>query len=498
MSYRESICSIKDQQGITLLALVLGIFLIISSYYFSSISIIEVKVNKVEKTQKTLKRAKQALLDYAQVNWYLAGEAGKIGKLPCPDYRDTTVDIDGEQDGSCGDAYANGIGYFPWRTLGLDITKDGSGSCLLYAVSPGYKTSPFVALNPDSYGQFRIVNNIGVTLQGETPDDRPVAVIIAPDYAVIGQARESNGSVVCGSYYSNNITNLISAYLDDNSVTNNASIDPTTENIIENFVSKYDGSDSGSNPLNDRVITISHREFWQVMQSTITGSKFNDRMVNLTEAIASCFAAYGNSNPNNNLPMPALLDLNEYRRNIDYDDNGIFTNAFAGRLPYDVDRANIKIPNMVLSKIFDNTFCDALELTSTAELDNVNFTNDTGGDKGEYFDLWQNWKDHFFYVVSERFKPGGTGGVCSGDCVTYNGTDYAALVIFSGLKQGIQSRYAPPLEAIDEKLNTNNYLEEGRAGVFPDNAGNDTYPVVTAASNDVVFCIETNMDVVAC
>ena len=92
----------------------------------------------------------------------------------------------------------------------------------------------------------------------------------------------------------------------------------------------------------------------------------------------------------------------------------------------------------------------------------------------------------------------GQGAVCSGDCVFYNGTNYAALVIFSGLKQGTQSRYAPPFEAIDEKLNVNNYLEEGRAGVFPDNAGNKVYPVVTAASNDVVFCIATNMSVVAC
>ena len=294
---------IKNQQGLVLLALVIGIVLLFSGYYFSSISVVEIKVKEVEKTQAVLKRAKQSLLDYALINWRLSGEAGKIGKLPCPDYNSSG--LDGEQDGNCGGAYANAIGYFPWRTIGIDITKDSSGSCLIYAVSPAYKTSPAAALNPDSYGQFRIVDSIGAVLQGGTPNDRPVAVIIAPDFAVTGQARESNASVVCGSYYSNDIADLVAAYLDDNGDTNNAAFDPAIVNVIENFVSKYDGSSSGNNPLNDRVITISYGEFWGVIQSTITSPTFNDRMENLTEAISLCFAAYGNSNPNNNLPMPA-------------------------------------------------------------------------------------------------------------------------------------------------------------------------------------------------
>jgi len=485
-----------------LLVMVIVIFLAVSSYYFSTISIVEIKVNKIENTQVVLKHAKQALLDYALVNWRMTGNAGKMGKLPCPDYDSNLPD--GEQDGSCGITYANAIGYFPWRTIGIDITKDSSGSCLLYAVSPAYKNSPFAALNPDSYGQFRVVNKTGAVIQGALPEDRPVAVIIAPESTLFGQTRENDPTITCGSYYGDVIATLIAAYLDNDSTTNNAAINPSSDNFIENFVAKYAGSDEGPAPLNDRLITISHREFWGVMQSAITGSAFDDRMKNLTEAIAVCFAAYGSSNTNNNLPMPAAMDIDsgEYRRNVDYDDSGNFILNFAGRLPFDVSRANTELGNGNAAHIFDNdTFCDNLDLPSTTGIiEDIHFKDDSGSDKGEYFDLWQNWKDHFFYVVSNAFNPVGTATDClgAGDCVEYGGTEYAALIIFSGLKQVGQSRYAPPFEA-DEKSDINNYLEEGRQGVFfTDNDGNGVYPVVTTASNDIVFCIAIDMSVVAC
>ena len=434
----------KKQSGIVLLVMVIVIFLAISTYYFSSISLVEIQVDKIEKTQVVLKSAKQVLLDYALINWRMTGQAGKIGKLPCPDYKDGALEIDGEQDGSCGNAYANAIGYFPWRTLGIDITKDSSGSCLLYAVSPAYKTSPAAALNPDSYGQFRIVDNAGVTSQGVLPEDRPVVVIIAPESTLTGQARINNSVDICGSYYSNNISALVAAYLDNNGITNNAAIDPATNNAVENFVAKYAGSEQGNNPLNDRLITITHGEFWDVMQSTIESPAFNNKMEYLTEAIAVCFAAYGTSNPpKNNLPMPASIDVNggEYRRNVDYDDSGVFTTAFAGRLPYDVSRANSGIPINNQAYIFDNAFCDNMSLPA-AGINDIHFTDGNGSDHGEYFDLWQNWKDHFFYAISAHFKPGGAGSTtsCGSDCVEVNGTKYAAIVFFSGLKRSGQTR----------------------------------------------------------
>lgn len=488
----------KKQQGLALLVLVVIAFLAISTYYFSSISMVEIQADKVEKTQAVLKRAKQALLAYAVTKWYEPGEGGKIGKLPCPDYNSNGVD--GEQDGNCGNAYANAIGYFPWRTLGMEITKDSSGACLLYAVSPAYKTSPAAALNPDSYGQFRTVDNAGATVQGVSPEDRPVAVIIAPESTLPGQARENAPAVICGSYYGNNLFDLTAAYLDNNGVTNNAAIDPGTDNVIENFVAMYAGSDEANNPLNDRLITISHRELWDAMQDTITSAAFDTRMKNLTEAIALCFAKYGDNN-NEYLPMPAVLDLNggEYRKNSDYDDNGNFNSRFAGRLPYNVSQANAEIGNGDANNIFSNAYCDGLDLPSTAAVEAINFSNDLGSDLGEYFDLWSNWKDHFFYAISKDHKPdnSGSSASCSGDCIEVGGSTYAGVVFFSGLKQAGQSRYAPPFEA-DDKDDVANYLENNNAADFPDNGGDAHYDIVGGGSNDIMFCIKSDMSVAEC
>jgi len=489
----------KKQQGLALLVLVIVIFLAMSTYYFSSVSMVEVKADKIEKTQAALKRAKQALLAYAMTRGYSAGEAGKIGKLPCPDYKSNGVA--GEQDGNCGSAYTNAVGYFPWRTVGIKIPRDSSGSCLLYAVSPAYKTSPVAALNPDSYGQFRIVDGSGATVQGVLPEDRPVAVIFAPEPTLPGQTRENNSGITCGSYYGNNTSNLTAAYLDYDGTTNNAAIN--TGVSIQRFVAAYAGSDEASNPLNDRLITISHREFWDAMKSTITSSAFDTRMRNLTEAIALCFAKYGDKN-SDHLPMPAVRNLNggEYRRSADYNDSGNFNQAFAGRLPYIVSMANARLANGNNNKIFSNAYCDALDLPSTTTIaEAINFgddaASDSGSDQGEYFDLWSNWKDHFFYAVSKDFNPDSAASGCSGDCVRVKGIEYAAIVFFSGSKLAGQPRYAPPFEA-DNKANVANYLENNNAAKFPDNGGDANYNGVTGSSNDIMFCIKPDMSVVPC
>jgi hypothetical protein len=365
----------------------------------------------------------------------------------------------------------------------------------LYAVSPAYKTSPVAALNPDSYGQFRIADGAGATVQGALPEDRPVAVILAPEATLPGQSRENNPSVTCGSYYSNNIFNLMAAYLDNDGTTNNAAIDPTTNNNIERFVAAYAGSAEANNPLNDRLITISHREFWDAMQSAITSPTFDTRMKNLTEALALCFAEYGEHN-GDHLPMPAPRDLNEYRKNSDYDDSGNFSKGFAGRLPYDVSKANAKLANGDNNTIFSNTYCDVLDLPGTAIAESINFSDDLGSDQGEYFDLWSNWKDHFFYAVSKDFNPSSSAS-CSGDCVRVNGMDYAAIVFFSGLKRAGQLRYAPPFEA-DDKSDVANYLENNNAAKFPDDGGDANFNDVGGASNDIMFCIKPDMSVVPC
>jgi len=422
------------QDGLALIVVVIVILMAISSYYFSSISLVDVQVDKIEKKQALLKRAKRALLAYALSNGQVVDNIGRIGQLPCPD-RVAAGNAGIQDNTNCGTDYANAIGYFPWMTLGLETTKDDSGNCLLYAVSPAYKNGTDVALNPDSFGHFRIADSTGAIIQGVAAEDRPVAVIIAPGVVLPNQVRVNNPLVPCGSYYADNLPNLLAAHLDDDGNTDNTAIGIGGNNVLDTFVQKYAGSDVAGNPLNDQLITITHREFWSNMEITITSPAFTNRMNDVTEAIALCFAQYGLNNTKH-LPMPAPLDVNggDYRRSVDYDDSGDFSVGYAGRLPYDVSQANTELPPTVPANenhIYDNLYCNNLVTTNLGET--VDFEDMGGADNGMYRDLVTNWKDHFFYVVSNAYKPDGTVATCTAaNCVEYAGARYAALVIYSG------------------------------------------------------------------
>ncbi len=499
----------KKQEGFALLILVVVIMLVITTFYFSSISIVEIKVDSLQQTRSALKQAKQALINYAVVRQYDAGKAGRLGKLPCPDYSGNGNE--GTQDGNCGNAYANAIGLLPWTTLGISALKDDNGNCLIYAVSPAYKTGPVAALNPDSYGQMKIVNEAGNVILGLVPEDRPVAVIFAPGKVLPGQNRAFDASTLCGADYGN-----LSAYLDNDGTTDNAAIDAGVDNIIDQFVQMYPGSDTSASPLNDRIITITQRELWLALDGIITDASFTDKMRKLTEALALCVAGYGDNN-RGHMPMPAALDLNggEYRKTFDYDDSGDFTKGFAGRLPYDVTQANGKLSNSNDDYIFFNSYCNNIDLITTADIEAINFKGDSGSDACEYFDLWENWKDHFFYALSKNYRPVSPAGMnvspaepCTAmtpDCVRVGSPYYAAIVFFAGTKQAGQQRYSPPhddalaLDGVDDKDEVLNYLENNNAANFPDDNGNKRYnPVDTATSNDIMFCIKEDMSVVEC
>lgn len=513
----------KKQDGIALLMIVIVIALTVSGYYFSEISVVDIKLDRDLSTQTELKKAKKALLDYALINWRANSETGKLGKLPCPDYR--VENNEGSQDPNCGSAYANAIGFFPWRALGINVPKDSSGNCLLYVVSPAYKSSPVAALNPDSYGQIQIVDSSGTILQGAIPEERPVAVIISPGKILSTQSRTFDSDSICGKDYGN-----MESYLDNHGLVDNTAIDSSTENVIDILISRYAGSEvRGDEPLNDRLITITHKEFWGVMESTLTNVSFSTKMKDLTEAIALCLAAYG-SNNSRYLPMPTVMDLSEgeYRRNIDYDDSDIFTEGYSGRLPYDISNVNLEVPVSTSNDdiLFKNTYCNGIDLTSTASItEQIRFTDPSPSVNsldGEYYELWSNWKDHFFYSISKSHNPKALTPTnnCSGDCIEVGGTKYAGIVFFAGLKDG-QQRYTQTFDAefvnksldtdnVDDKDDIANYLENNSVSNFPSYSGEPKVVVQPASdglgdfsldgntTNDVRFCITPSMTVDQC
>ena len=279
----------RNQSGIALLTFVILVALAAITYYFATISPTELKIDQQQQTRLTLKQAKQALIAYAITHSDQSGDASDFGKLPCPDFDPKPSEGVAEALGACGTgtdaSKAVQIGYLPWRSLGIDALKDSSGTCLFYAVSPGYKkSSTMLMLNEDSTGLIQIVNSAGAVVTGATADTRPVAVVLAAGAALANQKRAPNNTSICGEDYDN-----LAAYLDDDGVTDNSLA--TIKDQIKKFVSASPGSENRPQPVNDQLITISHDDIWKAI---LNRSDFKTKIEinNLTHALALCLARY--------------------------------------------------------------------------------------------------------------------------------------------------------------------------------------------------------------
>ena len=445
----------KHQTGIALLILVAILGLGSITYALSGFTIDSIEQDRKIKTFKALKQAKEALIAYAQTHADRAGEAGEIGFLPCPDV--TNVSTEGNQDPNCSGIHENILGLLPWKALDIPTLRDGDGACLRYAVSGTYNLNePSPMLNEDSFGMFQIRNAANLVIQGGQPEDRPVAIIFAPGKALPGQTRNFTANTICGEDYGNE-----DAYLDEIKVAGvvvaNNGVLSGVANDVESFVHATALSEDivttvNDTPYNDTFITITRDEIWPVI---VARPDFQAKMQDLTQALAICLAAYANSNRDDNatpavltddlgrrLPWPVKTDLNgvlpeDYIDSDSYIDSDKAVNGFAGRYPYLVTESNLELGIGVgltgSHDIFDRGICGV-----TPALTNGNFAN-LDDDDDEFRKLWENWKDHFFYVLSDVYKPANASAVqaCTGvDCVTVDGVAAAdrraGIVIFSG------------------------------------------------------------------
>ena len=393
--------------------MVLMVFIILaaSAYFISGLSINQVKVDQNIQTRITLKKAKQALLAYAITHADRAGEEGELGFLPCPDVNNDVPAVEGNQDINCSGRYINSIGYFPWKSLDVSVHADDSGTCLMYAVSGAYKLNTSSnMLNEDTNGMFQVVDdaNPANVLIGNNPEDRVVAIVFAPDVSLAGQTRTFDNTSLCGRNYEIAgvaVNNYISEFLEGNGVTDNGILNGAADTLDE-FIHATSTSDTELTPYNDQFITITRDEVWAAI---LARNDFDDKMENLTEALALCLSNYATANVGNRLPWVAPMSLADYRLKDNYDDSD-GASGYAGRFPFTVDDSNgvidATIPTDVL---FDVTGCNALAVgsgTTAATADLVD-PGDSGlpGSPTEYRKLWNNWKDHFFYVVSKDYEP---------------------------------------------------------------------------------------------
>ncbi len=347
-------------------------------------------------------------------------------------------------------------------------------------------------LNWDSVAYLNLVDENGNMTHGAAEGDFPIAFIISPG-AELNQNRTLVASLPeCRANYN------IGAYLEGGPNIDYATDLPDTVDTLWEILTTSQAAQQGSENYNDQVIAIYRNEWWDRVQQVGDLSYDNaaaapavSRIEILTQSLAECIAVFGNdlANPDRWVPYPAPLDLDpadldsdEYHDYTNYeDDNGILF----GRFPQDISEGGV--PGPVNNFVFDSgglSYCE-------------NAAGVTAYDE----EFWGNWKDHFFYVVSEDFESGSGVPIDATKC-TVNGCigitgkveKVAAMVIFAGSAEPGVSRVwwwdGPTATAtVDNKALVNNYLEGDNQTIYL--GGNQTYDLATSP-NDYSYCIRYN------
>ena len=402
------------QRGIALLILlaIVGMAVIFALVAGLNKSANDLARARDQKTYAALAQAKAALIAYAVTYKDTHDNSGSStyyvpGYLPCPDQGSGT---EGVAAGSCGASLVSAIGKLPWKTLGLDALKDGSGECLWYAVSGTYKNSPNGVsgstttsnmMNWDTNGQFDVMDTNGTSfLTGSTADTNAVAVIIAPGSALSGQNRASvAGATNCGGNYT------ASAYLDTaNGINNSTLVTPSSPaNVADTSVFI---AGTASSTFNDKLVYITRADIWNAIKER---SDFNNYLRAMTRLAAECVVQYGQNNWNGSwdvrLPWATNLSLSgtsvpTYAVDAKYDDG---SSAMAGRLAYRVNNSASSSSNVLPWWYNSNSYI---------------FTNNSYCSYSPDQQVWyDNWKDQLFYAVASNFQPS-TSSWNIGNCPT--------------------------------------------------------------------------------
>ncbi len=272
------------QQGVGLLVFFVVLILAGSAFLLTHTPPESGRVQAENRTSEALASAKQALLAYA-VGYYSREEPGRHGILPCPE-RSTGYNGDGNSSNQCGSRHTNSIGRLPWRHLQIPPPLDGSGECLWYALSGGFYNNPASFMtNDDTPGMFELYDASGNLLAGNTPEDRVVAVVIAPGATLAGQTRSAQTDLPCKQR-----GDLISSgdYLESFLGINNATVNEATADEVDSFITAT-GLANNSN-LNDRIITISAAEIFDAIKAR--PELYDDRIAELGLALGQCLTDY--------------------------------------------------------------------------------------------------------------------------------------------------------------------------------------------------------------
>jgi hypothetical protein len=258
---------------------------------------------------------------------------------------------------------------------------------------------------------------------------------------------------------------------------------PATADTLWSILSSSESVYLDDTDYNDQVIAVYKSEIWERVKKLKDLNIDNAAAVPatspielLTKSLAECLARYGNLNSNRQLPYPAPLALTDYRSNSNYDDNNLIR---YGRFPQVLNSSFVAQSDFVLDTS-GTSYCESLIPGFVTDYDEL---------------FWKNWKDHFFYVVSQDFDSANTipASVAKcGNCITVDSktNKIAAMVFFAGEKKAIaQDRVwwwddATTSVTIDDKANVGNYLEGVNQTIYA--GGIQDY--ITA--EDYSYCVE--------
>ncbi len=344
-----------------------------------------------QRSVRALAEAKDALIGYALT--YAENHTGQPqGYLPCPD-----ADGDGSADPPCNAPGLSVLGRLPWRTLGIEPVRDGSGECLWYAVSGPYKalTNNKAALTSDTDGLFEIQDAAGNVIIGGASNTRAAAVIFAPGLALGNQDRRSTPAsrTECGSTNAadpiNSPTNYLEAIGGANNATglgNGGSAMPTPN--WSRFVMSPVAGGAGAGSFNDVVLPVTPSDFAPAYRRM-------DQWV--AERVRSCLQAYAAA-PGAGGLYPWASVLNPLAAP-DYGDD---TGERFGRIP------DSPLNNTVASALAAG---NAMSLTWAADPNAAAQTcfDDSAPQIAWSWWWWAAWKQMVMYAVDSDFSPTGTG-----------------------------------------------------------------------------------------
>ena len=305
---------INSQKGVALVVFVFFIALIATAYLVNSFNISQLKNKQNRLTSQALADAKQALLAYATDNITVAFKAPPLlrcvdkdlngiintadshytpencncgnncprpGDLPCAD-----TDNNGESKTACGGGETNRLGRLPWKTLGIDDLRDGTGERLWYALSNQYKYNPRLPSNSQTNGAISLKNIEGNITNNALDNNGVIAVIIAVQAPLTRYELNGSQSIQTRSLAS---VNDPAQYLDVAHTEDNADF---VENTANGFISGI-----YKEIINNQPVIISN---------DITLPIYKSELASLSKTIVLNEVAKALLSDSANLPAPSL------------------------------------------------------------------------------------------------------------------------------------------------------------------------------------------------